>query len=387
MKKVVCIFVTFIMIIALTGCSGGSNTHEGEAKTPSGSNVQKGRNYQSVADDFEKKGFINIKTKALDDLVTGWLTKDGEVESVSVDGDEKYSADKWYSNDVEVIITYHTFPKDKEKTESTSPDLSEANDSQQDTNNEAAITALEAVLPVENAKRAAVVAITNYYAIDVFAADGNTYDVSKFHSYKDTAGNFFDYLMHVNSWGTWTAKNKLWHVDSLVLENSFGTIANVSMDISHDGSNYVISNLAGKFGDNEMDVMNEDPLFLAIPPKLISEDRTQTKTESHHKWVINQFSSWDGSHKALKELIQKSLNDEKSFKHIETSYRVVFAEDIKDDINKVLKSSNKTAKIEIGDLWISTEFSAKNAFNATVKNTAYGIVSYSNNTVTLVAVE
>lgn len=100
------------MIFTLVGCSESSNKHEGEAKTPSGSSVQKGRDYQSVVDDFVKKGFINIKTEALDDLITGWLTKDGEVESVSVDGDEGYSADVWYPNDVEVVITYHTFAEE-----------------------------------------------------------------------------------------------------------------------------------------------------------------------------------------------------------------------------------------------------------------------------------
>lgn len=33
------------------------------------------------------------------------------------------------------------------------------------------------------------------------------------------------------------------------------------------------------------------------------------------------------------------------------------------------------------------EFSAKNAFNATVKNTALGIASYSLDTITLIAIE
>ena len=74
---------------------------------------KKGKDYQKVVDEFESSGFTNIKLEKLDDLVTGWLTKDGEVESVSVDGDTGYSADAWYPADVEVIITYHTFPEKK----------------------------------------------------------------------------------------------------------------------------------------------------------------------------------------------------------------------------------------------------------------------------------
>ena len=103
------IALALIMLLALAAC-GDSKTHEGEAKTPSGSSIQNGRNYLDVITNFEKKGFINIKTEVIDDLITGWMTKDGEVESVSVDGNADYSPDRWYPNDVEVIITYHTFP-------------------------------------------------------------------------------------------------------------------------------------------------------------------------------------------------------------------------------------------------------------------------------------
>ena len=101
-----------ILVITLAGCGGNSNEHEGEAKTPSGSSVQKGRNYQDVIDDFEEKGFKNIKTEKLEDLITGWITKDGEVEEVSVGGDVDYSPDEWVSADTEVIIKYHTFKKE-----------------------------------------------------------------------------------------------------------------------------------------------------------------------------------------------------------------------------------------------------------------------------------
>lgn len=111
MKKLLSLCMVLLMIFTITGCS--SEGHDGEAKTPSGSSIQKGRNYQDVYKQFEEKGFTNIRFEVIDDLMTGWLTKDGEVESVSVDGDVEYSADKWYPANIEVIITYHTFP-DKE---------------------------------------------------------------------------------------------------------------------------------------------------------------------------------------------------------------------------------------------------------------------------------
>lgn len=92
MKKIVMLMIAAIMTFLLIACSD-SQTHDGEAKTPSASGAQKGRDYQSVVEDFEERGFTNISLVALDDLITGWLTKDGEVENVSVDGDENYSAD------------------------------------------------------------------------------------------------------------------------------------------------------------------------------------------------------------------------------------------------------------------------------------------------------
>jgi len=112
MKRRVSVLIVCILVITLVGCSGNSNEHEGEAKTPSDSSAQIGRDYQEVINDFEEEGFKNIKTETLEDLVTSSRTKDGEVESVSVDGSEDYSSDVWYSNEVDVVITYHTFSKD-----------------------------------------------------------------------------------------------------------------------------------------------------------------------------------------------------------------------------------------------------------------------------------
>ncbi|ART75166.1 hypothetical protein B4U37_03515 [Sutcliffiella horikoshii] len=135
MKKIIGIIIACILI-TLVGCAGDSG-HEGEAKTPSGSSVQEGRDYQEVVDEFKEKGFNNIKTEKLEDLITGWLTKDGEVESVSVDGDKDYSPDVWYSNDVEVVITYHTFPeKEKSDKESSEEESSEEEQSTNDTTEE-----------------------------------------------------------------------------------------------------------------------------------------------------------------------------------------------------------------------------------------------------------
>jgi len=42
--------------------------------------------------------------------------------------------------------------------------------------------------------------------------------------------------------------------------------------------------------------------------------------KQYQGWVKEQFSAWDGSHRALVDLLKKNLNDAKSFEHVETRY-------------------------------------------------------------------
>ena len=56
-------------------------------------------------------------------------------------------------------------------------------------------------------------------------------------------------------------------------------------------------------------------------------------------------------------------------------------------VNDILKQSGYSQRVEIGDLFVMTDFSAKNAFNATIKNTAFGIVDYSADLVRLIGIE
>lgn len=112
MKRLIGLLGVLLLCLTLIACD--SENHDGKAKTPSGSSVMAGRNYEDVVEIFKENGFVNIKTEPIYDLVTGLLTKDNEVEKVSVGGDFDYSADEWISSDIEVIIYYHTFPADNE---------------------------------------------------------------------------------------------------------------------------------------------------------------------------------------------------------------------------------------------------------------------------------
>jgi len=107
----------------------------------------------------------------------------------------------------------------------------------------------------------------------------------------------------------------------------------------------------------------------------------------YNTWLSDQFSSYNGSHYVLESLIEDNLHNAKSYEHIETTYRIVSKEDVKTEINNTLSDAGYDYRVEINDLFVMTTFSAENAFGATVKNYAYGIVSYSKDTVTLVDIE
>lgn len=71
-----------------------------------------GENYENVFDSLKTIGFENIKLVKKEDLILGFLTKDGTVESISINGTTSFSSNDWFPKDAVVRITYHTFPSD-----------------------------------------------------------------------------------------------------------------------------------------------------------------------------------------------------------------------------------------------------------------------------------
>lgn len=121
------------------------------------------------------------------------------------------------------------------------------------------------------------------------------------------------------------------------------------------------------------------------PPKPVKPiDPEQAEKAKYNKWVDNQFSGWDGSHTTLKKIIVQSLNDEKSYKNIETRCRAIETEQDKEEINKFLQSQGYKEQVELKDLFVTQAFSAKNAFGGTIKHFAVAIVKYKTKKVKLI---
>ena len=215
------------------------------------------------------------------------------MESVAIAGQTDFSRGAIFNKDVKITVTYHTFPEKEKTSAATTPAETTAVAVPPATTAPTKTVPVETILaenfPVEYAMRAAVVAFTNYYADDVFNSDGNSYNVSKFHSYADVSGS----LMIVTSEGKWSAKNEnTWHVEHLKLKvNIYNTTVDASLDVSYDGENYVISNLKGKAPSyNDISVFEEErdfSLFFVVPPKLVKDDRAAAKElKEYDAWSI-----------------------------------------------------------------------------------------------------
>lgn len=86
--------------------------------------------------------------------------------------------------------------------------------------------------------------------------------------------------------------------------------------------------------------------------KIEEEKRKKLAAEKRKKRIESQFSAWDGSHRNLERVIQKSMNDPDSYDHVETAYW------------------------DQGDhLIVRTTFRGKNAFGGVVKNSVKAKVS------------
>ena len=76
---------------------------------PISSKDAKKQNYKDIQKLFKDSGFVNVKTERHEDLITGWINKDGAVENTSIDGETKFGTQDKFRPDTEVIITYHAF--------------------------------------------------------------------------------------------------------------------------------------------------------------------------------------------------------------------------------------------------------------------------------------
>lgn len=82
-----------------------------EIAIPASADYYVGENYEKVTRQLKNMGFYsrNISYIEQEDLVKGWLIKEGAIESISINGNEKFAEGEIFSKDSQILITYHTF--------------------------------------------------------------------------------------------------------------------------------------------------------------------------------------------------------------------------------------------------------------------------------------
>lgn len=108
-----------------TGFADQGAVGENEAMVPASAWDFKYDNYKDVEATLKNAGFTNIKTEILYDIFWGW-TEEGEVDSVSIDGNTDFSKGNIFDKDVEIVITYHM----KEEDDPNRPTESETTESE-----------------------------------------------------------------------------------------------------------------------------------------------------------------------------------------------------------------------------------------------------------------
>lgn len=96
---------------------------EDEAPMPRSASDYRYDNYADVQQELVDAGFTNISFEILYDIELGW-TEEGEVDSVSVDGNADFEKSEIFKKDVPIVITYHMKEEDdpNKPAESETPD-------------------------------------------------------------------------------------------------------------------------------------------------------------------------------------------------------------------------------------------------------------------------
>lgn len=115
-KRMIASFLALLLLLSIVACESGKGI-DNRISVPSSSSELKGKDYKDVINLLQTAGFRNIETEVLDDLIVGWLTKDGEVEKVSINGDTIFSSGIKYPDDANIVVTYHTFSLKETKAE------------------------------------------------------------------------------------------------------------------------------------------------------------------------------------------------------------------------------------------------------------------------------
>lgn len=78
---------------------------------PKSADEYRGKPYDLVIEELRAYGFESFGLLPIKDLINGKITKDGSLEKITINGDNKFKANTKFPPDAHVVIEYHTFRK------------------------------------------------------------------------------------------------------------------------------------------------------------------------------------------------------------------------------------------------------------------------------------
>lgn len=69
------------------------------------------QNFEDVVEELKSYGFSNIETREIEDLTSSSDLSDGDVGEISINDETNFEKGSKYTEDANVIVTYHTIPK------------------------------------------------------------------------------------------------------------------------------------------------------------------------------------------------------------------------------------------------------------------------------------
>lgn len=106
------IFLTILMIYPISSYSEQAESSTLPIEISCDASYLYGKHYDNVVSMLTEWGFSNIVLEPIDDLIFGWLTKDGDVEDVAIDGNNEFMRGNVFAPTSKVVVRYHTFPWD-----------------------------------------------------------------------------------------------------------------------------------------------------------------------------------------------------------------------------------------------------------------------------------
>ena len=82
------------------------------ASPPLSAKAFKGMHYETAIELLLAAGFSNVQAIPDYDLLLGWISKEGAIKSIAINGNEKFTTDNVYRLDEEIAITFHAFKRD-----------------------------------------------------------------------------------------------------------------------------------------------------------------------------------------------------------------------------------------------------------------------------------